>query len=379
MSGMIGRLCGRRNERGAVAVLVTILLGSGVLIGMGALVVDVGGMYAEKAQLQNGADAGALAVALGCATGPSTCSSSKSATGPAGKHANSNANDAAANVETVCGKDPSGILPPCSGPGLCAKTPAAGTNYAQVQTSTLNNGSTLLPPAFGQALLGPSYQGVTIRACAQTMWGSPSSLGATLAITLSACEWSNATANGTAFAKAPPYPTWPPAYAGTVPAPGAPGGEQVLQIHGSGNACTGSPAGWDLPGGFGWLSDPGGNCSVTIDISGTYADNTGVSAGTSCKAVLPTLRANHTVLYIPVFDGLGGTGHNGTYHLKGFAAFVVTGYQLPGLKDKSIISNKDYCKGTAKCIYGFFTQGLVNKPGGVGGSDLGARIVQLIG
>ena len=53
------------DERGASAVLVGILLL--VLMGFGAVAVDVGAMYSERAQLQNAADAGALAAAQFCA------------------------------------------------------------------------------------------------------------------------------------------------------------------------------------------------------------------------------------------------------------------------------------------------------------------------
>ena len=55
----------RRDERGVVAVLVGLLIG-GVLLGLGALVIDVGQLYQERAQLQNGADAAAIAVAKSC-------------------------------------------------------------------------------------------------------------------------------------------------------------------------------------------------------------------------------------------------------------------------------------------------------------------------
>jgi Flp pilus assembly protein TadG len=59
----------RRDERGVVAVIVAILLGAGVLTGMVALVLDVGQIYQERAELQNGADAAALGVAKSCALG----------------------------------------------------------------------------------------------------------------------------------------------------------------------------------------------------------------------------------------------------------------------------------------------------------------------
>ena len=58
-----------RDERGAVGIFVAMLLGGGVLLGMGALVVDVGQLYQERAELQNGADAAALGVAKSCALG----------------------------------------------------------------------------------------------------------------------------------------------------------------------------------------------------------------------------------------------------------------------------------------------------------------------
>ncbi len=59
-----------RDEGGAIAVLIAVLIGGGVLTGMGALVIDIGQLYVERAQLQNGAEAGAMAVAKSCAAGP---------------------------------------------------------------------------------------------------------------------------------------------------------------------------------------------------------------------------------------------------------------------------------------------------------------------
>lgn len=52
------------DDSGAVAVMVAIL--SIVLFGMAALVIDVGRIYEERRELQNGADAAALAIAWEC-------------------------------------------------------------------------------------------------------------------------------------------------------------------------------------------------------------------------------------------------------------------------------------------------------------------------
>lgn len=384
MRWLMNRL--HRGERGAIAVIASVLVAGGVLLGMGALVVDTGQMYAERAQLQNGADSGALAVALTCAKGSCT-------TAAAAPEADGNSNDKTSNY-MVCGTGAglSPCLPP--NPKLCPTTPSG--NYAQVTTSTRNtNGTTLLPPVLGRAVLGGSYNGKTVHACAQAGWG-PVGSATGFAATFSLCTWKAATSNGTVFAPAPPYPSWPPSGVQPYPknsfdptVPGLPGGEQVLQIHGSGNIagydCGVNPSsGWQLPGGFGWLNDPNGNCTAAVNVSNTYQDNSGVSISSACKTALQNAIGNPpatapTVIYMPIYDGV--SPDNKTYHLAGFAAFVVTGAYVngsAGLKVPSDISGKSYCSGNDRCIYGFFTQGLV--PGGtLGGTNFGASVVSLIG
>jgi Flp pilus assembly protein TadG len=380
MRWLMNRL--HRGERGAVAVIVTVLVGGGVLLGMGALVVDTGQMYTERAQLQNGADSGALAVALSCAKG--SCSTSA-----ATPEANGNSNDGTSNY-TVCGS--AGGLASCPTPTptalSCTTTPSG--SYAQVTTTTRNtDGTTLLPPVFGRAVLGGSYNGKTVHACAQAAWG-PVGAGTGIAVTYSLCTWNAGTANGTKFAPPPPYATWPPAGVPAYPQktfsaalPGLPGGEQVLQLHGSGNDCAGNPgSGWQLPGGFGFLDDPNNDCTMTVDVNNTYPDRTGSPVKNDCITAMQNAATNHTLLYLPIYDGVQGTGGNGIYHLAGFAAFVLTGGningQAGGFNQKSTISGNNYCKGSDRCLYGFFTQGLV--PAGTpGGTNFGATTVSLAG
>jgi hypothetical protein len=409
MSRMMRRVRGGDAERGAIAVFVAILFGSGVLLGMGALVVDAGGMYAERAQLQNGADAGSLAVALGCAKGAATCDASTAAAGPAGAHANSNANDAKAKVDGVCGRDGGlGILPTCNGsaPGCPAAAPAAGVQYAQVQTSTLTTGGgTLLPPAFGKAVLGSGYQGKTVHACALASWGAPGGLGNAVAFTISYCEWQQNTANGTSFAT---YPPWPPSYlkvfAGTAPAAQS---ETILRLHGGGGgSCNAGndSAGWDAPGAFGWVGD-GSSCSVPIT-NNTFPANTGNNALNACVQTFQNAYSSHTPIFIPVYDGTTGTGNNVLYTLKGFAAFIITGWDFTSgnsgwsnnggtVKEPSLVAlsegnnanQSNYChkplvaSNSDVCVDGFFTKALIPAsalPTG-GGQNLGAIKVSLVG
>src|SRR5690349_18918245 len=57
----------RDSEHGGVAAVVAVLTAGGVLLGMGALVIDIGRLYVEREQLQSGADAASLEVASNCA------------------------------------------------------------------------------------------------------------------------------------------------------------------------------------------------------------------------------------------------------------------------------------------------------------------------
>ncbi len=161
----------RRDERGVVAVIVGLLIGT-VLLGLGALVIDVGQLYQERAQLQNGADAAALAVAKSCILG--TCTTS-TALSTAQTYANENAADGAAGVGTVCGY--ADTLTACGASTgamtACPSPPASGTNYVDVNTSTkTSGGATVIAPVFAKELLGNgSYTGTTVLACAQVQWG----------------------------------------------------------------------------------------------------------------------------------------------------------------------------------------------------------------
>lgn len=366
----------RTDDRGAVALIAAVLI-TFVLLGIGAFVTDTGSWWAEKGQLQNGSDSAALAVAQTCAT-QSACDPTA-----AGAYADANANDGASTVDAVCGNG--------GGLGACAANlcPAGTGTYVDVATETLtSSGSHLMPPIMANFLPGQAFAGKNITACAQASW-SPAGSGGALAVTFSLCTWSAATANGAVFAPAPPYTSWPPAvapYTGKPPAVGVAGGEQVLMVHGNGNDCAGSAgSGWQLPGGFGWLQDTSAspqNCTTTVTVTSTYNDNTGNNASPACISTISKDYTSHAVVYLPIYNGLQGTGSNGVYHLAGFGAFVITGGWLNGngggFKQPSDISGKNYCSGTDRCLYGFFTKGLLPH-GGTGGQLPGASVVTLSG
>ena len=364
---------GGPSEEGAIAIIAAVLFGLGVLLAMAALTIDVGSIYAERRQLQNGADSAALAVAQDAATLCSTGACVPSSR--AQTYANANSGDGVSAVLEICGAGWSAV-PGCttqSTPALtqCPTVPSGYSTWVRVRTATLTTGgSTLLPSWFAQTLAGNSgYSGTRVFACAQAGLGAPSELLATLPLTLSLCEWNNYTSTGNNFAPPPPYTAgYPLSY------------EHAIYFHDTTGAahCNAGPSGADLPGGFGWLATASSTCAATIDDQSWVSDSTGNSIPNVCKTVLPTLVGS--TVFLPVYDNANGlTGANGSYHISGFAAFYLTGYSFPGDRVSSIASGTRFCTSSQSCVYGWFTKALAPTGGSVGGTPRGASVVQLIG
>ena len=89
--------------------------------------------------------------------------------------------------------------------------------------------------------------------------------------------------------------------------------------------------------------------------------------------------AGRVPVEIPVYAAVTGTGSGAVYTLKGFAAFVVTGYQLPGAAASDWLDPANDCTGSDVCINGFFVRALIPASGAVGGPDLGATEIKLSG
>lgn len=368
--GRIG--CG---ERGAIGVLVAVLIGGGVLVGMGALVIDVGQLYQERSELQAGADAAALGVARTCAL--AVCLPAVSA-----GYADANASRLTGGTEgvsLVCGAGgliKGLLLSSCPGSsGQLTDCPAApvGSSYVDVHTSTRTaSGSTLLPPAFARTLLGNrNYRGTNVDACAQAEWGAPT-VAVVAGITISACEWDQATNQGSNYAPAPPYPPNP------LPAPSL---DQVLHLHGTGGptgGCGAEGGGAEAAANFAWTDDPGGNCGLSISGS-IFGGDAGLSVSQPCRTLLSTARANKSVIFVAVYVSVNGSPNNLSLSLKGFAAFVVTGYHMPGFTAGDWLNASNDCTGNEFCLNGYFTTALIPSGQGLGGQDLGADIIKLSG
>jgi Flp pilus assembly protein TadG len=346
----------RSDERGAIAIIVAVLVGAGVLTGMGAMVVDVGQLYQERAELQDGADAAALGVAKTCALGD--CDPDL-----ATQFADDNASALTGNTEgvsLVCGSALGLNACPQGGGALTTCPPPTTPNYVDVFTVTqTSGGGHLLPPVFAQTLLGnSSYNGTQVQACSQATWGAATT-GTTAGFTISACEWDQATQLGTDF--------------GPV--------DQVIKpTAGNGNGCGSEPAGADGPGTFGWLNHTRGNCTVPVSPP-TMAGRTRPGVSYSCELLLQNAYQTQTALLVPTYVSVSGS----TFSLKGLAYFVVTGYNLPAtFGGPNFQANDDLdpantCQGNNYCINGYFIRGLVGSSAGLNGIDQGADVLQLTG
>lgn len=281
----------RLDDEGAVAVLVAILFGGGVLLGMGALVIDVGLIAHEREQLQGGADAAAWVVADSCTRTPATCADQAPL---AQRQADGNARDgrsaAALTVCTTgCGTVARARTEPCP-----ALPPALTSPFAEVRTTTREaDGGTLLPPVLAQSLIG-GYAGTPVTACAQVAWGSPAT-GTVLALGVSHCAWAAATSGGAGY----------PSPSGVL----LPGGTQP-------DTCGASvPAGWEAPTGYtSFAVDP--SCERTFDTADTVPKP---ATSPSCTSALSAARVKGEPVLLPVTDAVRAD----QYRISGFAAFVV--------------------------------------------------------
>ncbi len=376
------------DDDGAVAVLVALL--SVVLFGFGAFVIDVGALYSERRQLQAGADAAALAVAQACGGG--ACGTFDS---DAEDFADANALDGVTDVTEVCGAGAPG-LPACTDPpsGLL------GSGYVRVTVRTEEiGGAHLVPPTLARMLV-PGYEGTQVGASATVIWGGASSAISDIPVTLSSCEFDEFTTGG--LAPKPDYTAYPDLGYSTSWLQSSTGGlahERVFFTHDTSGetaaqiACPGTSPGGDAAGSFGWLDDPSGisGCPVQTTVSPDgelgYDNAQGNTTPSECKKVFPP---PGTTVFLPVFDYFtvkgvqttNGGGNDVWYHVEGYAAFYITGYnlQLGGEGDQpSLVTGGWPCTGQERCISGFFTSALAPVPSRVGSAtSYGANVVQLI-
>ena len=116
-----------------------------------------------------------------------------------------------------------------------------------------------------------------------------------------------------------------------------------------------------------------GNC--TIDVSGSRYGASG-TVGPDCLTAIDQAENNGTPIFVPIYVSVTSAG---TYTLKGFAAFVITGYNLAGVSHSDWLNPLNDCQGSDSCLNGYFTQAVMPFTGSLGGTNLGASVINLTG
>ncbi|GAA4426044.1 hypothetical protein GCM10023169_24460 [Georgenia halophila] len=312
-----------KDDRGAVSVMVALLIVP--LIAFAAIAIDVAAMWADKQQLQTGADAGALAVAQDCAQ--NACA------------------DPAYTAQTLAAANVNdgGATAAITDPQLNTLTPSSGS--VTVQTSGTRE-------HWFAPVLGIDQSTITTEATAG--WGAPTGGTAVLPVAFSLCEFLDQTGGG--------LPS------GTTE-------RTIFFTKSSGTSCTG-PSNNFVPGGFGWLTVNGGSCQTTSAIDDVLWSDTGENVPSGCTTADFAAVQNQTVL-LPIFDDTGGTGSSAWYRLYGYAAFTITGYHFVGQYSWSA---DGACKGSVRCVQGYFTEFVDLTDAfdyGTSAPQLGASVVSL--
>ena len=308
-----------REERGVSAVLVGLLMIP--LCGFAALAVDAAAVYSERRQLQNGADAAALAIAHDCASALPAC----------GTH------QATADELTDLNYDEAGST---------RGTPVVTMGTSEVTVDNPGTQDHWLAPVLGIA-------SSDVTASATATWGAPGSGTAVLPLAFSWCAFQAQTGGG------------------------LPTGDDPILIEWTktdDTTCTG-PNGLAVPGGFGWLATDAGECGTTSTVDGIVDSSTGASVPAECTPEYFAGLIGETVL-IPIFDESGGTGAGAWYRIYAYAAFTITGYNFAGQH----YSSPKPCKGEERCIEGYFTEYVDSTDEwdhDPDAPDLGARVVSL--
>lgn len=338
------------NDRGAVVLWVALMMV--VLLGVGALAVDLGALHVERQRLRTGAEAAALAVARDCVDGDCGPTVATAQT-----WAPQNDPDGAMGVTTVCGEGPG--MSPC-GPEVeppANVDEAAGWVHVATRTATPDGSDEVrlrLAPLIG------ALSSTALQSRATVAWGGLSG-GSVVPLAMSVCEFQALGGNP---------------FTGTFPS-----GRQYVYFHGVGGtgepgvgSCTASTSGQDLPGGFGWLSASG--CALDVRVGDWVYADPGNSPSKACRNALDDWR--NAVIEITLFDDEAGTGSGGRYHIAGIAAFRVLGYRFSGEVWPKNFRCPAARGNSGTCLYGEFSRVTVTG-GSLGGPDFGVRTTRLVG
>lgn len=339
----------RSVQEGASSIMVAVLMVA--LLGFAAVSIDVGKLYWEKAQLQNGADAGALALASICGANESDTECSSASSIP-GQLADANANDSSSLVPSV-------VLD-------------TADNKVTVNTAAAEVGSpTKTVSTWFARILDPTFSNVEVGAKATAVWGPVRSLSAKFPLAFSRCEVDSS-----------------PTFDGSL---------QFLMSHGvsdtkNSDACHSTSSGHEIPGGFGWIiPDPVGSCSANTSIGSWEPSVEGNSFPSACSTRIAEWKkalekGQQVIVLVPVFDDARKVTGDGEFHIYAYAAIDIRGWTFNGHKDdylpaeaSKVIKDGGYLPSDLGFVGKFVRYVFDDEDAefGGGGVDYGSRIVEL--
>lgn len=315
-------------QRGAIAVTVALLMV--VMVGFTAIAVDAGAIWMDRKELQNSADAAALALAQSCAKG--VCESGAQESDMAQLYADGNKRDADVTVDRI--------------------TTNLGSQTVKVDVSSTRDH--WFAPVLGN-------DSTHVARSATAAWGG---IGAArvIPLTVSDCYFQSAF---------PSSEIWIP-IVGTKDDPSGCHKDKPTYI----------------PGGFGWLNADAECMTNTSVKDGSIwvSSDTGNDGPekVDCNLLLQNLQGE-TVL-IPVFDKAegNGTGGNfnkgGKYRLKAYAQITISTYCFNQSASRMWLYNpeNETCNGNNRWMRGTFVK-MVDLGAELGGpSGYGATTIKLI-
>ena len=286
------------DERGAAAVVLALLLVP--MLGFAAIAVDVGALYAERARLQVGADAAAIAVAQDCSRG--------------------NCGDMLATAQALITlNDTEGT----------AAQPVLSSDPLSVTVTGAMPKEHWFAPVIG-------VDSTAVSATATVGWGAPSQGTALLPLAFSWCSFQAQTGGG-------------------IPSSTTPYTIKLSKTDGA-TECRG-PSGLDIPGGFGYLVTDPGTCEVTSAVDQWLFSDTGNTPPAGCESADFAAFLDREVL-LPIYDEVDGQGSAGRYRVHGYAAFRLTGYHLvPGqYSTQNKLCGQGQGSNNMRCVTGYFTR-----------------------
>jgi Flp pilus assembly protein TadG len=334
------------DDRGAVAVLVAILLGSGVLVLSVGLVIDSGRLFLERRVLQTSADTVAVTVAQACATREQNSSSALAADceNPPANIATAmdlngfaripnDANQTEAYL--VCGS--SSALSGCPSASIgqydCQATSFSHFIRAYTRTTQAGvSGGTALFPVFAP-LLQSAPEGTRMAACSQVAWvfrsisKVPNSTYMPFAI--SACQFDTSTRVIVGYQSGSNCTTSSD-FAGNTATCSSTCQSGVVGFNYSpaGASCA-SVSGGKLSLNSATFGAPSSNICVKTKIGDAPSPGL-VNLRTAISGSFSNANTPESVYTVPIFDKITTVSGQNAIHVVGFGYFKLLGYKFPG-------------------------------------------------